>query len=71
MQSSDQYSNREIDRMFGEIQTQLTRIETQTIKHNGRLSRVERNLLIVACVSGTILFLNGPELVSFLLTIIA
>jgi hypothetical protein len=39
---AEEYSNREIDRMFEEIQSSLGRIEAQTVKHNGRLSRLEK-----------------------------
>lgn len=35
------YSNREIDRMFLEIQDALARIEGQTTKTNGRVSKLE------------------------------
>jgi hypothetical protein len=36
-----EYSNREIDRMFKEIQDTLSRIEAQTIKTNGRVNNLE------------------------------
>ena len=35
---TDQYSNREIDRMFKDIQDALNRIEIQTTKTNGRVT---------------------------------
>lgn len=37
----DEYSNREIDRMFSEIQDTLKRIEEQTTRTNGRVSKLE------------------------------
>lgn len=39
--SEPDYTNREIDRMFGEIMTVLSRIEEQTIKTNGRVTKLE------------------------------
>lgn len=42
------YSNREIDRLFGEIKEQLDRIEHQTTRTNGRVNKLEnwRSVLI-------------------------
>lgn len=40
------YSNRELDEKFSHILSELTKIIEQTTKHNGRMSRMERNLLI-------------------------
>jgi uncharacterized membrane protein YhaH (DUF805 family) len=37
----DSYSNRELDRMFSEIQETLQRIESQTMKTNGRVTKLE------------------------------
>ena len=64
------YKKRELDHMFNDIKLQLDRIEEQTIRHNGRLSKLERYLLIVGCVSGTILAINSGELFTFVKTII-
>lgn len=36
------YQNREIREMFDEVKASLNRIETQTIKTNGRVSSLER-----------------------------
>ena len=41
MVEENEYTNREIDRMFGEIMTTLHRIEEQTVKTNGRVSKLE------------------------------
>jgi len=38
---NEEYSNRELDRMFKEIQDTLQRIETQTSRTNGRVTRLE------------------------------
>lgn len=59
------YSNREIDRMFKEITDTLARIEAQTTKHNGRMTRIEKIMLIVASVVGVLLIVNGSSLINF------
>lgn len=62
MQSKDEekFSNREITRMFSEVQDSLGRIETQTSKTNGRVSKLERwQTGIVMCIG----------LIAFVLTI--
>lgn len=64
--SEEDYSNREIDSMFTSVHEKLDLILAQTTKHNGRLTKVERILLILGCVSGTILFLNGSALLELL-----
>lgn len=38
---NENYTNREIDSHFKEIKETLSRIETQTIKTNGRVSKLE------------------------------
>lgn len=55
------YSNRELDRFFVDFTETLNRIEAQTVKTNGRVNKLERNLTIVACVVGTTLLLKFPE----------
>ncbi|MBS4082932.1 MAG: hypothetical protein KGZ73_05225 [Rhizobiales bacterium] len=40
------YSNREIDKRFEGIDEKLDLILTQTTRHNGRLSKIERALLL-------------------------
>ena len=64
------YSKRELDHMFKDIKNQLNRIEDQTIRHNARLTKVERYLLIVGCVTGTVFFLNGNEFILFIKTLL-
>jgi len=65
-----EYSNREIDSKMKEIHEKLDLILAQTTKHNGRLTKVERILLILGCVTGTILIMNGSELTAFFKLII-
>lgn len=64
------YQNREIDEKFTDIKDTLLRIEAQTTKTNGRVNKLERNLLIVACVVGTLLVTSGSEFVSFIMNIL-
>lgn len=62
----DDYTNRELDRNFTEIKESLEVITKQVFKTNGRVNKLERNLLVVACVVGTILLLKFPEVMNVL-----
>ena len=64
------YANREIDEMMRDIKDSLSRIEVQTTKHNGRLSKVERALLIFGTATGVLLATSGSEVIKFLTSII-
>lgn len=64
------YSKRELDHMFKELKEAIERIDSrgdlileQTTKHNGRMTRVERYLLVVACVVATLLVTNGSQII--------
>lgn len=59
-----------IEHKFNDIKSSLDRIEAQTIKHNGRLTRLERTVLIVSAVSVTLLIVNGSKFVGFVMSII-
>lgn len=48
----------------------LDKILIQTTAHNGRMRKIEKTLLIVGCVTGTLLIVNGSELIKFLMSII-
>lgn len=58
------YSNRELDTKFSSIIEFLTDIKTQTTKTNGRVNKLERNILIIACILGTVVLLKFPEVLS-------
>lgn len=64
------YANREIDEFIRDLDAKLDRIEIQTIRTNGRVTKLERYLLIVGTISATILFTNGSELVGFIMAIV-
>ncbi len=58
----EDYSKREIDEKFTDIKESLNRIEVQTVKHNSRLTKVEK--WMYTCIGGlTILsFLVGAKM---------
>lgn len=58
------YSKREIDDKLGTIMDFLQRIETQTTKTNGRVSKLERNLMILAAVFATVTVLKYQEVLT-------
>jgi len=64
-----EYSKRELDHMFNDIKLQLDRIEHQTTKHNGRLSKVEKILLILGTATIVLLVVSGSKFVDFLMAI--
>ena len=64
------YKNREIDEKFNDIMKELKEIKIQTTKHNGRMQKMERILLIVGTATGVLLVTNGSTLLTFLQTII-
>jgi len=71
------YKDREIDFMLKDIHEKLDLIIVQTTKTNGKvaentktISRLQYNLVIVATVVLTLLFVSGSELVNFILKII-
>ena len=59
------YSKRELDEKFKDIKDSLDRIETQTTRHNGRLTNVERWMYSMMGAIGVLGFLVGAKLLSF------
>lgn len=76
----------EVHERFSRQDQTLEKILSQTTKTNGRvtsaeaqlgdmatkedISKVNRILLIVGCITGTLLITNGSELIKFLMSII-
>lgn len=60
------YSKREIDEKFTDIQASLGRIEVQTTKHNGRLTKIERWMYTVIGAISILAFLVGAKLLTFI-----
>lgn len=65
------YSNRELDHMFIQIKEQLDRIEAQTERTNGRVTRIEKTLLVSGSVVLVTLFFKAPELFNLVRHLIA
>lgn len=68
-QFDTRYQNREIDEKFRDIKETLGRIETQTTRTNGRVTKIERALLIIGTATVVLLVTNGSNLLTFLKTI--
>ena len=65
--SEEPYQNREIREMFDDVRAALGRIEAQTIKTNGRVSKLERwqSYVIGFCAAITVgLFSLVPVVIS-------
>lgn len=70
MAKDEQYSKREMDSFFKTTTEQLDRIETQVRYTNGRVNRLERNMLIVSVAIGTMLIMSGSRFIDLLKTFI-
>lgn len=60
------YTKREQDEFRQDVRDGLLRIEAQTIKTNGRVSRLERYMLIVGTATAVVISLRFPELLILL-----
>ena len=65
-----EYSNRELDGKFDHIIIELAAIKVQTTKHNGRMSNMERNMLIFATALAVLLITNSSQLIAIFKIII-
>lgn len=61
-----QYSNREIDEKNKDVFATLQRIEAQTTKTNGRVTKLERWMYGVAGAITILGFLIGAKLLTFI-----
>lgn len=66
MPQEPDYSKREIDTILKEIRDNVSEIKIQTRKTNGRVTKLERNMLVVACIVGTMLAMSGSRILEVL-----
>lgn len=66
----DEYSKREVDMIWGEIKEALTRIEAQTIRTNGRVTRLERLSLVLLTAIIMFAVTNFPEFSKLLMSFV-
>lgn len=60
------FTNRELEHMFEEIKSSMARIETQTVKTNGRVTRLEKIVFIGTTALVMLIVLKFPELLAVL-----
>lgn len=60
---NEDYSVRELDSKFSSIMVELVAIREQTTKTNGRVNKLERNMIVAACILATIVVLKFPEVI--------
>lgn len=58
----ENYSKRELDEFIKDIHGALLRIEVQTSKTNGRVTFIEKILLVAGTVIAVLLLTNGSKL---------
>lgn len=68
--SDKNYSNREIDSKMDSLHEKLDLILSQTTRHNGRLTRLERVMIVMGSVVTTLLIVNGSSFVTFVTALI-
>lgn len=64
------YNSDGLHQFLRELKDDLCEIKTATKITNGRVSKLERYMLIVGTIVGTLLAINGSELVGFLMSVI-
>ena len=58
------YSKRELDEKFTDIKESLNRIEAQTTRHNGRLSKAEKWIYTMAGAIAILAFLLSTNILA-------
>ena len=64
------YDTDGLHQFLREMKDDLCEIKKQTIKTNGRVSKLERYMMIVGAVVATLLLTSGSELLAFITAII-
>lgn len=63
------FKNREILEMFGDVKKTLGEIKEQTTKTNGRVTRLERVMLVLITAVIVIIGTNNPSISHFIASI--
>lgn len=61
--AEEPYLKRELDEKFNDIKDSLNRIEVQTTRHNGRLSKMERWMYTIAGATAILGFLASSNFI--------
>lgn len=64
------YSKRELDHYFKDVRADLGEIKVQTTKTNGRVTKIEKALLIIGTATLVLMATNGSQLIGFIKGII-
>lgn len=66
MSDNHPYTKREQDEQWARIANALSRIEIQTTTTNGRVSKLEKHMLVVGTAIAVLIVIKFPELIALL-----